>query len=239
VGPDGSIFVTFNSVSVSQTPAASATAGCPSSAPLHVLVASSHDHGRQFTTTLAQTACEDGTWIGTPVIGSSSYTGATWRLPSSTNTVVDPRTGVLVSVLGYQDGLTGHQRISLVTSRDHGAHWSAAGHVADLAGEEQQMPRLAVGADGRLSLVWIAQLPGGFTWPSHAWSRDDARTWSATQRISAAPNPRGGPGAQFFLGDYLGNDVGSDGRAHPVWTDPREIVPDEPGGTIYTRALVP
>jgi hypothetical protein len=39
--------------------------------------------------------------------------------------------------------------------------------------------------------------------------------------------------------DYPGNDVGADGPAHPVWTDPREVDLDESGGTIYTRALAP
>jgi hypothetical protein len=129
--------------------------------------------------------------------------------------------------------------VSVVTSRDHGTHWSPGTGIPDLAALEQQMPRLAVGMDGRISLAWIAQAPGGHIWPSHAWSFDDGRTWSAPQRVRPLPSQRGGPNSQSFLGDYIGNAVDADGRAHPVWTDPREIRLNEPGGTIYTRTFTP
>ena len=235
VAPDGSLYVTYDSISLT----AKGNRGCSSSgARLHVLVARSTDAGGHFTATVVQNRCVDGTLINTSLLNASSWTGATWRLPSNSNTVVDPVTKALVSVVGYQDALSGQQRLSIVRSTDAGRHWHAGGAIADLPGVQQQMPRLAVGADGRISLVWIAQLAGGHIWPSHAWSLDDGRTWSSIQRLTT-PAQRGGPDAQFFLGDYIGDAVGSDGRAHPTWTDPRELDLDESGGTIYTRAVAP
>jgi hypothetical protein len=57
-------------------------------------------------------------------------------------------------------------------------------------------------------------------------------------------------GGNVFLGDYMGLAVGSDGVAHPIWTDTRnpifspstggdvrELVPAGQGSDIYTRAL--
>jgi hypothetical protein len=62
--------------------------------------------------------------------------------------------------------------------------------------------------------------------------------------------PEAGASSGIFLGDYMGVAVGSDGIAHPVWTDTRnpvfspstggdvrELVPAGQGSDIYTRAL--
>jgi hypothetical protein len=62
--------------------------------------------------------------------------------------------------------------------------------------------------------------------------------------------PEAGASTGIFLGDYMGVAVGSDGIAHPVWTDTRnpifspstgddvrELVPAGQGSDIYTRAL--
>jgi hypothetical protein len=62
--------------------------------------------------------------------------------------------------------------------------------------------------------------------------------------------PEAGASTGIFLGDYMGMAVGSDGVAHPVWTDTRnpifspstggdvrELVHAGQGSDIYTRAL--
>jgi hypothetical protein len=62
--------------------------------------------------------------------------------------------------------------------------------------------------------------------------------------------PEPGASSGIFLGDYMGLAVGSDGIAHPIWTDTRnpifspstggdvrELVPAGQGSDIYTRAL--
>jgi hypothetical protein len=62
--------------------------------------------------------------------------------------------------------------------------------------------------------------------------------------------PEAGASTGVFVGDYMGLAVGSDGVAHPVWTDTRnpifspstggdvrELVPAGQGTDIYTRAL--
>ena len=62
--------------------------------------------------------------------------------------------------------------------------------------------------------------------------------------------PEAGVSTGVFLGDYMGLAVGSDGVAHPIWTDTRnpifspgtggdvrELVPAGQGSDIYARAL--
>jgi hypothetical protein len=71
------------------------------------------------------------------------------------------------------------------------------------------------------------------------------RTLPPTQEF-----PEAGASTGIFVGDYMGVAVGSDGVAHPVWTDTRnpifspstggdvrELVPAGQGTDIYTRAL--
>jgi hypothetical protein len=71
------------------------------------------------------------------------------------------------------------------------------------------------------------------------------RTLPPTQEF-----PEAGASTGVFLGDYMGLAVGSDGTAHPIWTDTRnpifspstgddvrELVPAGQGTDIYTRAL--
>ena len=71
------------------------------------------------------------------------------------------------------------------------------------------------------------------------------RTLPPTQEF-----PEAGASTGVFVGDYMGVAVGSDGVAHPVWTDTRnpifspstgddvrELVPAGQGTDIYTRAL--
>lgn len=70
-------------------------------------------------------------------------------------------------------------------------------------------------------------------------SGDSGATWSAPVLVSSrASNVRLGNGfgypdcAPRFIGDYSGIAVGSDGVAHPMWTDIRKgNSPDEPGST--------
>ena len=62
--------------------------------------------------------------------------------------------------------------------------------------------------------------------------------------------PEAGASTGIFIGDYMGVAVGSDGMAHPVWTDTRnpiftpstggdvrELVNAGQGSDIYTRSL--
>ena len=62
--------------------------------------------------------------------------------------------------------------------------------------------------------------------------------------------PEAGASSGIFVGDYMGLAVGSDGLAHPIWTDTRnpiftpstggdvrEVVPAGQGTDIYTRSL--
>jgi hypothetical protein len=239
VGPRGEVYVTYDRES--STGAAGCLAGTISG--VDVRIARSFDGGRTFTDGLVQHAC----FPNPPFLGlvsfptggyPSSLTGATYRLPASSNTVVDPRNGHLVSVVGGADPVTLEQVVQVRVSSDRGRTWRAGGDVPRLPGENQQYPRLAVGRDGRVSLLWLAQLPGGLLQASHSWSLDGGRTWRPAVRVATMPSRVLNPFWFGFIGDYLGNDVGPDGRAHPVWTDLREVE-NVDGGTIYTRAVAP
>jgi hypothetical protein len=244
VGGDGTVVVTSVAYSVSAS-LSDATLACPSAVlPLLASVAISHDGARSFVPHNAQTYCAPGIAVSAsdPVLGASvsSYTGSTSRLPANTNTVVDPRTGWFINVAGGQDPQTGQQLAYIATSPD-GVSWTPGSTVAGLPLENQQSPRLAVGLDGHLSLLYMAQLPGGLLQATHAVSVDDGRTWGAAERLAALPARTVAPFWLGFMGDYLGNAVGSDGLAHPVWTDLRQTSDPRStafgGGQIYTKAI--
>ena len=94
-----------------------------------------------------------------------------------------------------------------------------------------------------------AQSTGGFDITMRRGNGDHVRV---TNR-SLPPTqefPEAGASTGIFVGDYMGVAVGSDGVAHPVWTDTRnpifspstggdvrELVPAGQGTDIYTRAL--
>jgi hypothetical protein len=240
VGPDGTLYVTYD-----YAPRDGATMDCPSSlAPLATGVSRSTDGGRTFRTTEVARFCGPGTPLGVDVpafgaVGLASSTGALYRLPANSNTVVNPRTGHLLTVIGVQDPVTSQQLVRVVRSTDHGRTWTPGGAVPALPGEHQQFPRVAVGKDGRVSLLWLAQLPAAVLQASHSWSFDEGRSWQPAERIASMPSPVTHPDWVWFIGDYLGNAIGPDGRAHPVWTDLREWNADNAGGTLYTRALAP
>lgn len=248
-GPDGTVVITTVAYSRDRS-LAGAVASCPSSAAALMSVAAvSRDGGRTFVPAIAQRFCAPGTvaFVQDPIFGAygASSTGATYRLPASTNTVIDPVSRQLTNVAGTQDPVTGQQRALVATSRD-GTRWAPAGAVPALPSENQQFPRLAVGPTGRLSLLYLAQLPGGLLVASHTVSPDKGTTWAPVQRLTSVPTRIVSPFGLGFIGDYLGNAVGPDGLGHPVWTDVRQpsaapaADPHETvfyTGTIYTRAV--
>jgi hypothetical protein len=94
-----------------------------------------------------------------------------------------------------------------------------------------------------------AQATGGFDITMRRGNGDHVRvtnrTLPPTQEF-----PEAGASTGVFLGDYMGLAIGSDGVAHPIWTDTRnpifspstgddvrELVPAGQGTDIYTRAL--
>lgn len=244
-GPDGAVVITSVAYATSGA-LVDATLACPSATlPMMSSVAVSRDGARSFGPAhSAQSFCSPGlpVSVSDPVLGASasSYTGSTVRLAASTNTVVDPRSGRLVNVASGQDPHTG-QQLAYVASSSDGASWAPGGVVGVLPSENQQYPRLAAGANGHLSLLYVAQLPGGLLQATHAVSLDDGRSWSAPERLAALPARTVAPYWLGFMGDYVGNAVGSDGLAHPVWTDLRQSADPRAdafeGGQIYTKAV--
>ena len=249
VGPDGTVYVTYAWATDSGSDVA-AYSQCPSGWPVQSRVARSVDGGRTFRVSRALATCMPGTDVpvSDPVFRSyfSSYTGATYRLPANTNTAVDPRTGVLVDVLGAQNGLDGQDFIQTAYSTDHGRTWHRGGRVSGLPGENQQFPWAAAGRNGHVAMVYIGQLPGGFLVAEHTTSTDDGRTWTPAIRVASVPSHVLNPFWLSFIGDYIADAVGSDGLAHPVWTDLRELSAPQvypyvgtarDGGTIYTQSV--
>ncbi len=168
------------------------------------------------------------------VNGRQTLSNSQFRVNSAGNLSIDPTRGTLFVV--WSDNRNGtatdtNTDVFIASSSDGGATWSSPRDIA-LSGD-QFYPWGAVGPDGTLNVsfmdrsydpanskygITLARLPirgsgtlqrvdTGLSDPNHA-------RW-----FSSRTN-----GKTTFLGDYTGLAVGSDGVAHPVWTDMRRVV---------------
>jgi len=169
------------------------------------------------------------------VNGRQTLSNSQFRVNSAGTLAVDPTTGALALV--WSDNRSGtaastNTNVFVARSAD-GVRWSHPVPVSAAAGD-QFYPWAAIAPDGTLNVVFfdrsydpansrygvtlgrlaprsggfaLARVDTGLSDPNHA-------RW-----FSGATG-----GETTFLGDYNGLAIGSDGVAHPVWTDMRRIV---------------
>jgi hypothetical protein len=185
----------------------------------------SRDGGRTFRYTLVhESTCGSvSSLVQSPAYGAhlASSTGATYRLPQGTDVAADPVTGTLVQVTMGVDPAKAFNRLQVWRSTDGGRTFFPGGAPAAAPSEQQIFPRLSAGPDGRFTLLWLAQGPGGSYVATAATSRDTGRTWSAPEAVATQVSQVRHPYYSGFIGDYIANETGPDGTAHLVWTDTR------------------
>ena len=158
------------------------------------------------------------------------------------DTTGGPRSGNLYLV--WQDEVDGNPDVYFARSVDGGRNWSAPMRVTDDAPSPklQFFPAVAVGPDGKLHVAWYDQrndndIAEDFLDVYYATSEDGGATWSPNVRVTTGsfrPSLSHHQSGIVFMGDYMGLAVGSDGVAHPVWTDTRNGRAD-----IYAARVVP
>lgn len=216
---------------------------CPQSGgPLSYHLALSRDQARTFVdATVRRDVCpqaHSNTAVPGLGVALATATGATFRLPSATDAAEDAKHHVLLQATAESDPTTAFARIRVSRSVDGGRTWTLGGAVPAGPTEQQLFPRLSVGVQGRATLLWLAQSPGGVYVATASTSNDGGRTWTPAQAVASEATVIRDPFYQGFVGDYLANVTGPDGRAHLAWTDSRAAGRSEiPLQQIWTRAI--
>ncbi len=226
VGPDGTLFVAFeNGQAVNDGNFRSQ----------YLVVKSSNGGDTWSVPVRASDIIHDGASdYPINVVGRQTLSNSQFRVNSAGNLCIDPMRGTLFVV--WSDNRNGtaadtNTDVFMVSSSNGGATWSQPRDIARLG--DQFYPWGAVGPDGTLNVSFMdrsydpANSQYGIT-----LARAPVHGSITLQRVDTGlsdPNharwfsSRTG-GKTTFLGDYTGLAVGSDGVAHPVWTDMRRVV---------------
>jgi hypothetical protein len=113
-----------------------------------------------------------------------------------------------------------------IQSTDNGAHWSNPMTLAGGAGDKF-FPWVSA-SNGKVFVSWMNRASGDTYVEQAKASANGGDSWTASTDVATATstvtdgNYFGYPNcAASFIGDYTGIAVGSDGVAHPMWTDIR------------------
>ena len=170
------------------------------------------------------------------VQGRQTLSNSQFRVNSAGSLAIDPTSGSLF--VTWSDNRNGtasstNTDVFVAGSTDGGTTWSRPAAVSRAA-NDQFYPWAAVAPDGTLEVVYfdrsydsansrygvtLAKLAPG----THSFTRQRVDTGLSDPNharwFSGATN-----GETTFLGDYNGLAIGSDGVAHPFWTDMRRVV---------------
>jgi len=234
IAADGTVFVAFQNFQHAQAWES------PDDGDTQYLVVRSTDGGRTFSAPVHAADLEDGR-LDYPrnADGRETLTGTEVRVSSAGNLAVDPRTGALSLV--FSDNRAGRRGVNpvtdtnvyVVTSPD-GRTWSGPFPVATGPGE-QWFPWAAVDpvngdlvvayndsdpeTPGRYGVSLARGRPGAFRTTALAPKRSDLR-----QSLFFQAQVPGCQRCAYFNGDYIGVDVGRDGRLWAAWTDMRDQI---------------
>lgn len=185
--------------------------------PLEVVLASSSDGGRSFTKEVVAQSCF------TNGIGNGAR-GIAHSIP--TLAISDERLAVAwIAGAGKND-----DDIEVrVRDRTNG-EWRSLPPLASGTESAALMSWIAYGPDGRLHVMYSAAGPGGITDTYLASSDALGTDWTVNEKVSTASSINQGGYSGFGFGHYQSLDVGSNGRAHILWVDRREIDAERAAG---------
>jgi hypothetical protein len=170
------------------------------------------------------------------IVGRQTLSNSQFRVNSAGSLAADSSTGTLALV--WSDNRNGtatstNTDVFVVLSADGGRSWSAP-VVVSSATNDQFYPWAAFGPDGTLSVSYFDR---SYDRANSQYGITLARLSPGSSRFThervdtglSDPNharwfARATAGKTIFLGDYNGLVVGSNGVAHPFWTDMRRVV---------------
>jgi hypothetical protein len=253
IGPDGTLYVAFENEEHSQTPSLFRNQ--------YLVVTSTDGGATFSSPVSAVFPIFDGsTDYPINVDGRQTLSNSQFRVNSAGNLAVDPSSGPSPSTtrlyIAFSDNrnglLTGNTTtvvtntdVFVVSSSNGGATWT--GPVLVLGGSgstnDQFYPWVAVSNTGTVQVAFMdrsydpANIQYGITLST---STDNGVSFTSARVDTGLSNPNdsrwftnGGTtnGKATFLGDYNGLAIGSDGKAHPAWTDMRtNVFPSPPPG---------
>jgi hypothetical protein len=221
VGPDGTIFVAFeNDQAVNDGQFRN-----------QYLVVKSTDGGATWSTPVrASDVLSDGASdYPFNVQGRQTLSNSQFRVNSAGNLAIDPSSGTLF--VTWSDNRNGtasstNTDVFVASSTNGGVTWSAPVAVSSAA-NDQFYPWAAVAPDGTLEVVFFDR---SYDAANSKYGVTLAKLGAGAQRVDTGlsdPNSArwfSVNGETTFLGDYNGLAIGSDGVAHPFWTDMRRVV---------------
>jgi hypothetical protein len=169
------------------------------------------------------------------VQGRQTLSNSQFRVNSAGDLALDPASGALSVV--WSDNRNGtaastNTDVFFARSTDGGSTWSRPAPVLS-APNDQFYPWAAVAPDGTLEVSYMdrsydaANSKYGITLARLA---SGTRSFTSTRIDTGLSDPNNArwfatsSGQTTFLGDYTGLTIGSDGVAHPLWTDMRRTV---------------
>src|SRR5437868_1591065 len=163
------------------------------------------------------------------VQGRQTLSNSQFRVNSAGNLAIDPTTGALF--VTWSDNRNGtasstNTDVFVAGSTDGGVTWSAPVAVSTAA-NDQFYPWAAVAPDGTLEVVYFDR---SYDAANSKYGVTLAKLGGSAQRVDTGlSDPNNArwfsvSGETAFLGDYNGLAIGSDGVAHPFWTDMRRVV---------------
>lgn len=221
-GNDGTIYVSFEG--------AVAAAGYLD----HNIVAKSTDGGKTFTQVVASRNVDENY----PIFGGRGVlTGLHFRTNTFPALTIDRVTGKLY--LAWADNRNGDATMFcapeygglgcaptssqvFIQSSTDGVTWSAPVQLTTTT-EDKIYPWVAANAGNVIVSYYTREFAGSASLQldyAYVKSSNGGTTWSPSTRITEQSSD---PGIQFasgaFIGDYTGVTMGSDNKAHPIWTD--------------------
>lgn len=210
VGNDGAVYVSFEGAVEADNFAD------------YNIVAKSTDKGKSWTQKVVSRNVDETYPINAQ--GRGSLTGLNFRLNSFAALTIDRVTGRLYMAWADNSAATSAVSSSQVFAQSSadGLIWTAPQRLTSTS-EDKIFPW--VGANGGKVIVsyYTREFAGSASKLidfAYVKSTNGGATWSASTKLTEQASD---PAIQFsgggFIGDYTGVAVGSDGVAHPVWTD--------------------
>ncbi len=223
VGPDGSVYMTWESVQESGN----------ALGPEAVLVTYSHDHGRTWNLSYVDQNLPPGPPCGWPQ-------SCGWGFLNTESQITVDGTGVVYDLYSAPTAYQGSPYIWLKASSDGGEHWSATRQMinGDGTGAWHVFPTIEAGASNDIRVAWMDNRTGMFNvWYRSSSDGGIADSWSPEVQVSQYAvgfsyiTPKG---FAFPYGDYFILNLDPGGTVQMAWGEGPNY--NGPGNVFYAHS---